>query len=377
MITLPRAIVCFSALLLLAIYGYCNLQHIEFKNDYKNLRGESAATAFLDYVDNEMGGSLSPTVFIFNNLDDTARAADILRQAAVKQDPAATARILKVAAASDFYINDARKEAVASLRERLEDPDLDGVAAGNGPQSEKLRLARKMVASQPWAFSDLPPEVFKRFTTSAGDKYLLYLWPHQRYEADYQAAAWEKILENLGQQLTASGIPHLMADETLILAWVYQLILQDTPKVLALAAAVTLLFLLLDFRSAKKTLLVSLPLVVGMGMVFGLMRLCGLSLNMFNIIVLPSIIGIGIDNSIHIYHRYECLGKGTLDKVIRSVGIASFLASITTIIGFGSSLISHMPGLASLGSLAIIGLGATFISAVVFFPALLLVLEHK
>ena len=173
-------------------------------------------------------------------------------------------------------------------------------------------------------------------------------------------------MEKLSDKLTDAGLPHLMADETLILAWVYKLILHDSPKVLALAALITLLFLLIELRSFKKTALVATPLIIGLGIFFALMRLFSLELNMFNIIVLPSMIGIGIDNAIHIYHRYKLAGPGQLDFVLRSTGVAAFLATSTTMIGFGSSLVSHMPGLS-----------AMFVSATLFFPALLKLSERQ
>jgi predicted RND superfamily exporter protein len=98
---------------------------------------------------------------------------------------------------------------------------------------------------------------------------------------------------------------------------------------------------------------------------------------MFNMVVIPSIIGIGIDNAVHIYHRYRREGPGSVLAVVRKTGAAVSLASITTAVGFGSSLISHHAGLRSLGLLAVIGIGSTLLSAVVFFPALLVLLEKK
>ncbi len=379
LLTLKRSIIVIVLLLALSAFGWANATKIEFRNDYKNLRGVSAATAFLDYVDNEMGGSLSPAVLLFDSLTDTQKAAAILREEIKKETGGETARVLKLFAASDLLpLKSAAKEkTMESLRDLLLDEALNEALNEESERGKELMRARQMVKAEPWTFNDLPPELRARFSTKNGQKYLLYLWPHHRYEADYEAAAWEELLEKLSAQLTAAGLPHLMADETLILAWVYKLILHDSPKVLAIAALITLLFLLIDLRSFKKAALVATPLILGLGIFFALMRLFSLELNMFNIIVLPSMIGIGIDNAIHIYHRYKLAGPGQLDFVLRSTGVAAFLATSTTIIGFGSSIVSHMPGLRSLGILAIIGLSAMFLSAVVFFPALLKLLERK
>ena len=122
--------------------------------------------------------------------------------------------------------------------------------------------------------------------------------------------------------------------------------------------------------------MLALPLAVGM-MIFALtLYLAKLEINLFNVIAVPSIIGIGIDNSVHIYHRYRREGLGSVIFVLRRTGFAALLASLTTAVGFGSSLISHHAGLRSLGMVAIIGIGATLIAAVVFFPSVLVLIER-
>jgi len=98
---------------------------------------------------------------------------------------------------------------------------------------------------------------------------------------------------------------------------------------------------------------------------------------MFNMVVIPSVIGIGIDNAVHIFHRYKHEGRGSIRLVIRTTGRAAFLASFTTAVGFGSSMISHNLGLRSMGFLAVIGIIATFLSATVFFPGMITLLEGR
>ena len=133
--------------------------------------------------------------------------------------------------------------------------------------------------------------------------------------------------------------------------------------------------LLLDLRRLGDTLLVATPLLVGMLLFVTAMRATGQILNIYNIIVVPSIIGIGIDNSVHIFHRH-CSGKrASVMEAMVGTGVAALLASLTTAAGFGSSLVAHVPGLRSLGTLAMTGIGATFVAAVIFFPCLLVLIE--
>jgi hypothetical protein len=232
-----------------------------------------------------------------------------------------------------------------------------------------------MVKVVPWAIDELPDQIRRRFMTSGGE-YIVYLWPDRpNYNAD-QAMRWEDQLNRLEARLRARGISYSLAEETLILAWIHRLILEETPGLLAVAGLVVLMLLLLDFRRVRDALLVASPLVVGMFVFMGMLVVFDQPLNLFNIIVVPSIVGIGIDNSVHIYHRYGSLPRGSLSRVMLSTGIAALLASLTTAVGFGSSFVSHHAGLRSLGSVAVIGIAATFASASIFFPCLLAIIDR-
>jgi predicted RND superfamily exporter protein len=113
------------------------------------------------------------------------------------------------------------------------------------------------------------------------------------------------------------------------------------------------------------------PLAIGIIWMGGVMYLVGMKLNLFNIVVIPSIIGIGVDNGVHIYHRYMEQGKGSLYFVLRHTGLAISMTTLTTIVGYSGLILASHPGLNSIGSLAVIGISATFLAAVVALPAFL------
>ena len=88
-------------------------------------------------------------------------------------------------------------------------------------------------------------------------------------------------------------------------------------------------------------------------------------------IALPTIIGMGIDNGVHLYHRYHEEGPGSLPLVLKSTGGAMLTSMLTTMVGFFGLMTATHPGLNSIGSLALIGLLTCFITAVVVLPALI------
>jgi predicted RND superfamily exporter protein len=63
--------------------------------------------------------------------------------------------------------------------------------------------------------------------------------------------------------------------------------------------------------------------------------------------------------------------------VLRSTGEHVTMGSVTTMIGFAGLLLSFHPGLHSIGELAVAGIGATLLSALIFLPALLQWLEKN
>ena len=378
-ISRPFAVGAVAVIGLGAIYGVIHVTDIPFRNNFKQLRGKSEATEFFEYVDENLGAGFNPAVFLSSSVKDAAmieEAALEIRDKGLSNGKAS--RMGKVVSVSSLLPSDidAHSSYIAQLERILWDPKLDKAAEKGGHRADKLIEARRMVRIVPWKAKDLPDTVLRRFTTLAGDKYITYVWPSERNDADYQAAAWEEELNELSSNLKDAGVKHNMADETLIVAWIYRLVRADGPPLLAVAAALVFLILLIDFRSFKRALLVAFPLSMGMMIFIGALHSMGMELNMFNMVVIPSIIGIGIDNAVHIYHRYLNEGPGSVALVVRTTGAATFLASLTTAVGFGSSMISHNVGLQTLGSTAVVGITATFIAAVVFFPAFLSLVER-
>ena len=53
------------------------------------------------------------------------------------------------------------------------------------------------------------------------------------------------------------------------------------------------------------------------------------------------------------------------------------MGSLTTMIGFAGLLLSFHPGLFTIGELAVAGIGATLVSALLFLPALLQQIQGK
>jgi predicted RND superfamily exporter protein len=99
--------------------------------------------------------------------------------------------------------------------------------------------------------------------------------------------------------------------------------------------------------------------------------------NFYNMIIVPAILGIGNDAGVHMVYRYREEGLRSLWTVLRSTGEHVAVGVLTTMVGFGGLLLSFHPGLNSMGTLAVLGLGTTLLAALLFLPAVLQWLEDR
>ncbi len=130
-----------------------------------------------------------------------------------------------------------------------------------------------------------------------------------------------------------------------------------------------------DFGSIGRALLVMLPPLGGGLMTFGTLALLKTDLNPANMIVLPLLLGIGVDCGIFIVHDYLAQAPGTY-RISSSIINAILLTSTTTMVGFGTMIISSHYGLASLGLVLTVGVGNCLFISLVPLPALLTLLDR-
>ncbi|MCA9069480.1 MAG: hypothetical protein KDA84_11175, partial [Planctomycetaceae bacterium] len=95
---------------------------------------------------------------------------------------------------------------------------------------------------------------------------------------------------------------------------------------------------ILDFSNLRDALLAMVPPVAGGLMMFGLLAIFDLDLNPANLIVLPLILGIGVDDGVHVVHDFR-LQKNDY-RISPSTMNAIVLTSLTSMIGFGSMMVA-------------------------------------
>jgi predicted RND superfamily exporter protein len=225
-----------------------------------------------------------------------------------------------------------------------------------------------MAASGRIELEMVPPEVRDSFMSADGRDFLLNILPTQnpwdRRYRDILSAQVGTVTDK------ATGLV-LAANQMLRIAE------QDGLRAALVALIVIFLVLVLDFRNIKLSLMTVFPLLLSIVSLFGIMALAGIKFDFINIIAVPLLIGIGIDDVVHFNHRYLLEGPGRMDRVIAATGKAVLLTSLTTIIGFASFIPSIMRAMRSTGIVLSVAMALALFFSIIFHPAVLLLTAER
>ncbi|HAD04624.1 MAG TPA: transporter [Desulfuromonas sp.] len=138
---------------------------------------------------------------------------------------------------------------------------------------------------------------------------------------------------------------------------------KDFSRYLVLTMVVVLVLVIAVFRDMKKILLTLVPVVTGLLVMFGVMGLCGIPFNLFNIVATVLIIGLCVDYGIFMVCKVSGESDGTADRSV-------LVSGLTTLAGFGVLILARHPAMHSIGVTVMLGIGAAIPAALLVIPAL-------
>ncbi len=153
-----------------------------------------------------------------------------------------------------------------------------------------------------------------------------------------------------------------------------------------IAPSIFLIIMFIIFISFRKVSYIFLPmlaLIISTIWLFGTMVLFGIAFNVIAVALIPIVLGLGVDYSVHLFHNYQVerdAGKTPAEAIklsISEVGTAMFLAMVTTLIAFLSFLTATVPPLRDFGVLLGLGVLYTFITAITLLASLRYILDKK
>lgn len=356
---------------LLVVLGW-RATELGWEDDFRNLRGSSTENqATASRVRAIMGRSTQPVVRLADSLEEAAQLARACNDERDRRGDAST--VQRCISLADFLPEDqaAKLPAIAGIKGLLSDHRLDAL---DDDQADALRRMRDQAPSAPIGVDDLPAEVVMGFVGHGGDKYLMKAYHSgSTWLASYNIRFTEEL--RAGDDVIDGDIGPIGA--AAIMADLMRVMRHDSAVVVVVALFAVFAVLLVLFRSATRALACYAPLLIGLTCTLGIMELMGWKMGLYNMIVLPSLIGLGVDNNIHLFHRYQAEGRGSWPYTIRTTGVACSMAAVTTMAGFAGLVVAGHRGLATIGYLAILGILTTTVVSLVFLPAVITLVESR
>jgi predicted exporter len=135
--------------------------------------------------------------------------------------------------------------------------------------------------------------------------------------------------------------------------------------------AITGVVLLLWGGRVTETALVLTPLVLAAIFTAATAIVCGIPFNFADVIVLPLLLGMGVDSGIHLVHRARTTGELGIQLLGTSTARAVAFSGINTVASFGTLAFSTHRGLATLGQLLTLGVFYTMLTTLIVLPAMI------
>ena len=139
--------------------------------------------------------------------------------------------------------------------------------------------------------------------------------------------------------------------------------------------SIALIIAFILFRGLSSVVIVALAPTFGVFWTLGLLHFLGFDDNPFNGVIVPVLLCmVGFTDGVHMMvqiRRHRASGMSASDaarRSIREVGLACWLTSLTTAIGFGSLVLAHHEVVREFGYCCVIGVLTTFIAVITIIP---------
>jgi hypothetical protein len=369
----PRLVLAISALVVAAaaviVVRYVAADPFEY--DIRKLRseGQDAVTErhWMQISDAAFGRGLAGRTFIAaDRKDDVPWIVSALNDVDRGKPPAQHV-IGSVESALDVVPEhqDQKLAVLDAIRKQLDD---DALAALDDSERAELAELRPPDHLAPITASDLPPSLREKLAEKDGRiGYLVSVRPGDGVdELDGRdlirfAGAVRTLDLGNGGRVTTSGASVIFAD-------IIAAVAHDGPIVTLIAAAGLVVMVLIVVGRDRRAITVLAATGTGSLLLVAVCALLGLHVNFLDFVALPITLGLGIDYAINVAHRH--VGDADPIEILRTSGSAVFVCSLTTMIGYGSLLVSDNLAIKGFGMASLIGEVTSVLTALILVPAL-------
>ncbi|MFC1812907.1 MMPL family transporter [Thermodesulfobacteriota bacterium] len=215
--------------------------------------------------------------------------------------------------------------------------------------------------------SDLPRALRQHFISS-NDLYRIQVFPKANIADIDNLKSFVSAVRMIAPDATAAPITILESGRAIVSAF----------RGASLGALVVIsIFLMAIFGQVLEVILVLLPLLLAIVLTSAASVLLDIPFNFANIIVVPLLLGIGVDYSIHLVYRFRSESSPDRGILKTSTSRGVLFSALTTIASFGSlSFLSHR-GTASMGILLTLCICFMIVCCLLVLPAFLNLLKQQ
>ena len=371
----PAVVLALATLLALAsaVVVYRYVANDPFEYDMKRLRSEGSAALearhWMKVADDNFGRGIAGKTYIAaDRADQVPRIVAALRK--LDDGIAEPDRTIgTVQSILDAVPQDQAKRlaVLQELRTLLDDPLLEQLDAKDLAELKALRPPDDLTLIDP---RQVPGELADQLTEQDGSigkliavRPALALDEWNGRDLIRFAAAVRRLKLDDGETITTSGTSVIFAD-------IIKIIRADGPLVtgMALVGLVIMVFGVVGLNRRAVAVLVATS--AGTLTMVAACALLDLKVNFLDFVALPITLGLGVDYAINLAHRQHHDGADPLEP-LRTSGAAVFMCSLTTIIGYGSLLVSQNLAIRGFGLASLIGEITCLLAALVMVPALI------
>ena len=377
----------------IGILGVCTLfliyqtTHLRFNSDIRSVRAESnPAIQLQSEVTEKVGGSLRSLTFVLNSRTEDGLYALYEKLMPVLNNLKDEGLIARFDSLLSFIQHpDHQIENVEKLKEKgisgqevidafLKAQNHYGFKITPENKSYIEYLASGIDHVEPVSLTDVlegDGQLVGQFIVKKGNNFktVVHVFPSKGL---WEKAATHEVVDQVLGALPSDGENFAFVTGIQTISEEIKRLVHESFNITTLLASLLVFVLLgIHFKRLSLVLLTLGPLVTSVFWMLGTMVLMGVEINVLNFVATPIIIGIGIDDGVHIVEKYLQRSNQSIVKVMVSCGKAVTLTSLTTIFGFSSLFMADYSGFRSLGLSAILGVFYCWLFSVILLPLLM------
>lgn len=210
------------------------------------------------------------------------------------------------------------------------------------------------------SIDDLPTSIYDNYI-SANGKWLVSVTPSGDMRDVSELNAFISAVQSVVPDATGRAVAEQQVGKIIVKAFY---------TAIAISLVGITVILLFSVRYKLDIIFIFIPLLLTTTTTLAIAHWFGQSLNMANIIVVPLIFGLGVDNGIHIVKRFR--HEQTITRFFSSsTPKATLISCLTTIATFGALTLAEHQGMHSIGFLLTVALTAVLCFSLLILPAFL------